>query len=173
MRAGLLSLEARRHLACKKFVTETMHASPLYRLISSRVISSQTSFSLRSGPSCHVLPGRSCQLNMRRISIVCDNEYVISTILLLYYIYVFIFIFYIYNCMFVSALPDPTCNSEKSANGGNKQILLLLLLPRAPAIPENLFLTYLLSSGTTVIGSPLLWYPCLIKHLLFIVSVNK
>ena len=28
---------------------------------------------------------------------------------------------YIYNCMFVSALPDPTCNSEKSANGGNKQ----------------------------------------------------
>ena len=28
--------------------------------------------------------------------------------------------------MFVSALPDPTCNSEKSANGGNKQILLLL-----------------------------------------------
>ena len=33
-----------------------------------------------------------------------------------------------YNCMFVSALPDPTCNSEKSANGGNKQILLLSLL---------------------------------------------
>ena len=33
-----------------------------------------------------------------------------------------------YNCMFVSVLPDPTCNSEKSANGGNKQILLLLLL---------------------------------------------
>ena len=33
-----------------------------------------------------------------------------------------------YKCMFVSALPDPTCNSEKSANGGNKQILLLLLL---------------------------------------------
>ena len=30
--------------------------------------------------------------------------------------------------MFVSALPDPACNSEKSANGGNKQILLLLLL---------------------------------------------
>ena len=57
-RAGLLSLEARRHLACKKFVTETMHASPLYRLISSRVISSQTSYSLRSGPSGHVLPGR-------------------------------------------------------------------------------------------------------------------
>ena len=33
-----------------------------------------------------------------------------------------------YNCMFVSALPDPTCNSEKSTNDGNKQILLLLLL---------------------------------------------
>ena len=32
-RAGLLSLEARRHLACKKFVTEIMHASPLYHLI--------------------------------------------------------------------------------------------------------------------------------------------
>ena len=26
--------------------------------------------------------------------------------------------------MFVSALHDPTCNSERSANGGNKQILL-------------------------------------------------
>ena len=34
VRAGLLSLEARRHLACNKFVTETMHASLLYRLIS-------------------------------------------------------------------------------------------------------------------------------------------
>ena len=34
--------------------------------------------------------------------------------------------------MFVSALPDPTCNSEKSANGGNKQILLLLLLLLLP-----------------------------------------
>ena len=30
--------------------------------------------------------------------------------------------------MLVSALPDPTCNSERSANGGNKQILLLLLI---------------------------------------------
>ena len=40
--------------------------------------------------------------------------------------------------MFVSALPDPTCNSEKSANGGNKQILLLLLLSimlRGPLVP--------------------------------------
>ena len=39
-----------------------------------------------------------------------------------------------YNCMFVSALPDPTCNSEKSVNGGNKQILLLLLLLLIPYI---------------------------------------
>ena len=62
---------------------------------------------------------------MRRI--VC-NVYAISTILLLYYIYVLYLYIYIYNCMFVSALPDPTCNSEKSANGGNKQILLLLSL---------------------------------------------
>ena len=69
------------------------------------------------------------QLNMRRISIVCNNEYAISTILLLYYICVYIILYiYIYNCMFVSALPDPTCNSEKSANGGNKQILLLLFI---------------------------------------------
>ena len=41
--------------------------------------------------------------------------------------------------MFVIALPDPTCNSEKSANGGNKQILLLLLLLsimlRGPLVP--------------------------------------
>ena len=29
-RAGLLCLEARHHMACKKFVTETMHASLLY-----------------------------------------------------------------------------------------------------------------------------------------------
>ncbi|XP_068739350.1 uncharacterized protein [Montipora capricornis] len=29
-RAGLLSLEARRHLACEKFVKEIMHASPPY-----------------------------------------------------------------------------------------------------------------------------------------------
>ena len=35
----------------------------------------------------------SCQLNMRRLSIVCNNVYAISTILLLYYIYVFIFIY--------------------------------------------------------------------------------
>ena len=48
-----------------------------------------------------------------------------------YYFIIFMFLYlyiYMYNCMFVSALPDPTCNSEKSANGGNKQILLLLLL---------------------------------------------
>ena len=35
----------------------------------------------------------SCQLNIRRISIVCNNVYAISTIVLLYYIYVFIFIY--------------------------------------------------------------------------------
>ena len=29
-RAGLLYLGARRHLACKRFVTEIMHASPLF-----------------------------------------------------------------------------------------------------------------------------------------------
>ena len=57
-RAGLLSLEARCHLACEKFVKEIMHASPLYPLISSRVVSSQTSYSLRSGSSCLVLLGR-------------------------------------------------------------------------------------------------------------------
>ena len=34
----------------------------------------------------------SCQLNMRRILIVCNNVYAMSTILLLYYIYIFIFI---------------------------------------------------------------------------------
>ena len=51
--------------------------------------------------------------------------------LLYYYFIIFMFLYlyiYMYNCMFVSALPDPTCNSEKSANGGNKQILLLLLI---------------------------------------------
>ena len=57
VRAGLLSLEARRHLACKKFVTEIMPASPLYPPISSRVVSLHSSYSLRSGPSCHVLLG--------------------------------------------------------------------------------------------------------------------
>ena len=37
--------------------------------------------------------------------------------------------------MFVSALPDPTCNSEKSANGGNKQILLLFVGVLSQAVP--------------------------------------
>ena len=48
-----------------------------------------------------------------------------------YYFIIFMFLYlyiYMYNCMFVSALPDPTCNSEKSANGGNKQILLLVVV---------------------------------------------
>ena len=52
-RAGPLSREAGRHLACRKFVTEIVHARPLYPLISRRVVSSQSSYSLRSGPSCH------------------------------------------------------------------------------------------------------------------------
>lgn len=58
MRTRLLSLEARRHLTYKKFVADIMHTSPLYPLISNRVISSQTSYSLRSGRSRHVLCGR-------------------------------------------------------------------------------------------------------------------
>ena len=41
--------------------------------------------------------------------------------------------------------------------------------------PSSLFLIVTCSScslsGTTVIGLPLLWYPCLIKHVLFFVSV--
>ena len=63
-----------------------------------------------------------CPVLRIRVSEFVSVMYAISTILLLYYICV-----YIYNCIFVSALPDPTCNSEKSANGGTKQILLLLL----------------------------------------------
>ena len=44
-------------------------------------------------------------------------------------LFMFLYLYiYMYKRMFVSALPDPTCNSEKSANGGNEQILLLLLL---------------------------------------------
>ena len=45
---------------------------------------------------------------------------------LLYYFFITFMCLYLY--IYISALPDPTCNSEKSANGGNKQILLLLLL---------------------------------------------
>ena len=48
--------------------------------------------------TCNNLHGKkmnknSCQLNIRRRSIVCNNVYAISTMLLLYYIYVFIFIY--------------------------------------------------------------------------------
>ena len=57
---------------------------------------------------------------------------IVSMRFILYYfsiIFMCLFLYiYIYNCMSVSGLPDPTCNSEISANGGNKQILLLLLL---------------------------------------------
>ena len=35
---------------------------------------------------------------------------------------------YAYICMFVSALSDPTSNSERSAIGGNKQILYCIVL---------------------------------------------
>ena len=35
---------------------------------------------------------------------------------------------YAYICMFVSALSDPTSNSERSAIGGNKQILYCTVL---------------------------------------------
>ena len=101
--AGFLSLEARRHLVCKKFLTETMHASPLYHLISSRVISSQTSFSLRSGPSCHVLPGLTVWFS-EFVSVkyapyidcvsywVCDFYYITYLLYLCVYIYIFTFI---------------------------------------------------------------------------------
>ena len=36
---------------------------------------------------------------------------------------------YAYICIFVSALSDPTSNSERSANGGNKQILYCIVQP--------------------------------------------
>ena len=52
------------------------------------------------------------------------NNYIV---VVLFFSFLYLYI-YMYSCMFVSALPDPTCNSEKSAYGGNKQILLLLLL---------------------------------------------
>ena len=35
---------------------------------------------------------------------------------------------YAYICMFVSALFDPTSKSERSANGGNKQILYCIVV---------------------------------------------
>ena len=58
--------------------------------------------------------------------------------------------------MFVSAFPDPTCNSEKSANGGNKQILLLLLL---------LLLTTFRGTGTQGIS-------CGVKRLVYLVKLS-
>ena len=64
----------------------------------------------------------SCQLNMRRIFIVRNYAH---TILL--YCYYTIFMSYTYTCMFVSTLSDPTSNSERSANGGNKQILCCIV----------------------------------------------
>ena len=70
----------------------------------------------------------SCQLNMRRILIVRNHAH---SILLYCYCTIFMSL-YLYNytfiCMFVSALSDPTSNSEGSANGGNKQILYCIVL---------------------------------------------
>ena len=41
---------------------------------------------------------------------------------------------YAYICMFVSALSDPTSNSERSAIGGNKQILYCIVKPATPPV---------------------------------------
>ena len=49
--------------------------------------------------------------------------YYIATIFTSLYLYN-----YTYICTFVSALSDPTSNSERSANGGNKQILYCIVL---------------------------------------------
>ena len=66
----------------------------------------------------------SCQLNMRRILIV--RNFAHSILLYCYYTIFMSLYLYMYNntyiCMFVSALSDPTSNSERSANGGNKQM---------------------------------------------------
>ena len=70
----------------------------------------------------------SCQLNMRRILIVRNYAH---TILLYCYYTIFMSLYlynYTYTCMFVSALSDPTSNSERYANGGNKQILYCIVL---------------------------------------------
>ena len=69
----------------------------------------------------------SCQLNMRRILIV--RNYARTILLYCHYtIFMSLYLYnYTYTCMFVSALSDPTSNSERSANGGNKQILCCIL----------------------------------------------
>ena len=65
---------------------------------------------------------------MRRILTVLNYRHLISTKFLLFYILISLYLYNnMYICMFVSALSDTTSNSERSANGGNKQILLLLL----------------------------------------------
>ena len=68
----------------------------------------------------------SCQLNMRLILIV--RNYAHSILLYCYYtIFLSLYLYnYTYTCIFVSALSDPTSNSERSANGGNKQIWIVL-----------------------------------------------
>ena len=65
---------------------------------------------------------------MRRIFIVPNYAH---TILLYCYYTIFMSLYlynYTYTCMFVSTLSDPTSNSERSANGGNKQILCCIVL---------------------------------------------
>ena len=57
-RAGLISLEARRHNACIKFITDISQESVLYPLVSSRLVSSSAPYSLRSRCSRHVVPSR-------------------------------------------------------------------------------------------------------------------
>ena len=89
----------------------------------------------------------SCQLNMRLILIVRNYAH---TILLYCYYTIFMSSYlynYTYTCMFVSALSDPTSNSERSANGGNKQILYCMfqklvccnLLPQTARPSVDLF----------------------------------
>ena len=70
----------------------------------------------------------SCQLNMRRILIERNSAH--SILLYCYYtIFVSLYLYnYTYICMFVSAWSDLTSNSERSANGGNKQILHCMVL---------------------------------------------
>ena len=87
--------------------------------------------------------------------------------LLYYFFIIFMCLYlyiYIYDCMFVSALPDPTCNSEKSANGGNKQILLLLLCTISSSSYSHMVISHVLLLVTEVKpcspGLPLEWITC-------------
>ena len=68
------------------------------------------------------------QLNMHRALIV--RNYAHSILLYCYYtIFMSLYLYnYTYICMFASALSDPTSISERSANGGNKQVLYCIVL---------------------------------------------